>query len=65
MFHGGAHTASVCLGIFLLTADPWICTALQKKGGGALWGNLFLFTSVWTLGLVLNKLEPGQWSVKL
>lgn len=55
MFHGGANTASVCLVVFLLTADPWICTALRKKG--ALWGDLLVFTSMWLcLFLTRNSL---------
>ena len=75
MFHGGANTASVCLVIFLLTADPWICTALCKTG--ALWGDLFVFTSMWphllltrnslclNSGLLLSKPDHRQWCVQL
>lgn len=44
--HGsrGANTASVCLVKLLLTAEPCICAALQKKG---LRSDLFVFASVW------------------
>lgn len=55
-------------GYFSLLLTLGFALPLGKKkcgGRGALWGDLFLFSSVWTLGVVLNKLEPGQWSVKL